>query len=94
MPAACHARTPRSTASKNRAPGCRTRGGVEHVVDELRQLGPGAGFVVRDEASRILLHEAAQQGLLGPVALVVDTGVIRGPLGLPADALDASLPRW
>ena len=68
--------------------------GVELVLDELRQLGTGAGFGLRDEAGRVLLHQAVQRGLLGAVALVVDRGAIRRPLGLPADGLHVRLPRW
>jgi hypothetical protein len=45
---------------------------VELVLDEPGQLGSGAGFGVRDEAGRVLLHQAVQRGLLGAVALVVD----------------------
>lgn len=43
------------------------------------------GFGLRDEAGRMLLHQAVQRGLLGVVALVVDRGAIRCPLGLAAD---------
>jgi hypothetical protein len=68
--------------------------GVELVLDEPRQLGPGAGFGVGDEAGRVLLHQAVQRGLLRAVALVVDRGAIGRPLGLPADGLHATLPRW
>ena len=63
-------------------------------LDEARQLGPGAGFGVRDEAGRVLLHQAVQRGLLGAVALVVDRGAIRCSLGLPADGLHDGLPKW
>ena len=45
-----------------------------------------------DEAGRVLLHQTVQRGLLGPMALVVDRGTIRRPLGLPADGLHALLP--
>ena len=68
--------------------------GVELVLDEPRQLGSGAGLGVGDEAGRVLLHQAVQRGLLRAVALVVDRGAIRRPLGLPADGLHARLPRW
>ncbi len=68
--------------------------GVELVLDEPRQLGPGAGLGVGDEAGRMLLHQAVQRGLLRAVALVVDRGAIRRPLGLPADGLHARLPKW
>ena len=36
---------------------------------------------------------AVQRGLLRAVALVVDRGAIRRPLGLPADGLHARLPK-
>jgi hypothetical protein len=42
----------------------------------------------------VLLHQAVQRGLFRAVALVVDRGAIRSPLGLPADGLHARLPRW
>jgi hypothetical protein len=32
--------------------------GVELVLDEARQLGPGAGLGVGDETGRVLLHQA------------------------------------
>jgi hypothetical protein len=44
--------------------------GVKLVLDELRQLGTGAGLGVCDEAGRVPLHQAVQRGLLGAVALV------------------------
>ncbi len=58
--------------------------GVELVLDDTRQFTAGAGFSVRDEAGRVLLHQAVQRGLLGAVAPVVDRGAIRRRLGLPA----------
>jgi hypothetical protein len=68
--------------------------GVELVLDEPGQLGPGAGFGVGNEAGRVLLHQAVQRGLLGAMAFVVDRDAIRRPLGLPADGLHDGLPRW
>ncbi len=68
--------------------------GVELVLDESGQRRSCAGLGVGDEAGRVLLHQAVQRGLLGAVALVVDRGAIRRPLGLPADGLHARLPRW
>ena len=41
----------------------------------------------------MLLHQAVQRGLFRAMALVVDRGVIRRPLGLPADGLHARLPK-
>ena len=46
-----------------------------------------------DAAGRVLLHQAAQRGLLRPVALEVDRGAISRPVELPADGLHAWLPR-
>ena len=67
--------------------------GVELVLDEARQFRTGAGLGVRDEAGRVLLHQAAQRGLLGAVALVVERGAIGRPLWLSADGLHDGLPR-
>ena len=50
--------------------------GVELVTDELRQPGAGGLFGLGDETLGMLLHQAVQRGLLGPVALVVDRGAI------------------
>lgn len=44
------------------------------------QLTAGGGLGVGDEARNVLLHQAAQPGLLGTVALTVDRGAIRCPL--------------
>jgi hypothetical protein len=49
---------------------------------------------VREEADRMLLHQAVQGGLLGAAALAVERCAIRCPLGLPADGLRDGLPRW
>ena len=68
--------------------------GVERVFDEARQRRAGTGLGVRDEAGRVLLHQAVQRGLLRAVALVVDRGAIRHPLTLQASGLHAGLPRW
>ena len=70
--------------------------GVEFVLEEPGQFTAGAGLGVRDEAGRVLLHQSVQRGLclLGAVALVVERGAVRRPLGLPADGLHARLPRW
>ena len=68
--------------------------GVELVFDEPRQFTACAGLGVRDEADRMLLHQAVPVGLLGAVALVVERCTIQRPLELPADGLDDGLPRW
>ena len=68
--------------------------GVELVLDEPGQFGPSAGFSVRDEAGRMLLHLAVQRSLLRALALVVDRGAVRRPLGRSADGLHVRHPRW
>ena len=68
--------------------------GVELLLDESGQLGARAGFGLRNEAGRVLLHQAEQPSLLGAMAFVVNRGAIRCPLGLPADGLHDGLPRW
>jgi hypothetical protein len=87
--AALAAAQPQETVSQDAA----LEEGIELVLDEARQLGPGAVLGARDEAGRVLLHQAVQRGLLRAVALVVDRGAIGGPLGLPADGLHDGLPR-
>jgi len=68
--------------------------GVELVLDELRQVGPGGHLCLGDEGGGVLLHQAVQRGQFRAVTLVVDRGAIRRPLGLPADGLHAKLPKW
>ena len=65
--------------------------GVELVLDELREVGTGGSFGLGDEGRSVLLYEAVQRGLRWAVALVVNRGAIRRPLGLPADGLHAML---
>ena len=67
---------------------------VELVFDELRQVGAGSVFGLGEEGRGVLLNQAVQRGLFRAVALVVDRGAIRRPLGLPANGLHARLPRW
>lgn len=67
--------------------------GVEPVLDKARQLGLGAGTDVRDEAARVLLHQAVQGGLLWAMAFVVERGAIGRPLGLLRRGLHDGLPR-
>jgi hypothetical protein len=45
--------------------------GGELVFAEPRQFTSGAGLAMRDEAGRVLLHQAVQRGPLRAVALVV-----------------------
>lgn len=68
--------------------------GIELDLDEPRQLRSGAGFGVRDEAGRVLLHQAVQRGLPGAVVLVVDRAAVGRPLGQAADGMHARLPKW
>ena len=64
--------------------------GVELVFDELRQVGAGGLFGLDEETLGILVHQAVQRGLLGPVALVVDRGAIAmRPPGLVSVGLHA-----
>ena len=70
------------------------QGGVELVLDELRRVGAYSVFGLRDEGRGVLQQAAVQQGLLRAVALVLNRGAIRRPLGLPADGLRARLPKW
>ena len=58
-----------------------------------RQRRAGTGLGVRDEAGRVLLHQAVQRGLLGAVAFVVQRGAVRRPLGLPAGGVHDGLPK-
>jgi len=67
--------------------------GVEPILDELRQVGAGSVFGLGEEGHGVFLHQAVQRGLFRAVALVMDLGAIRRPLALPADGLDAWLPR-
>ena len=67
--------------------------GVELALDELRQIGPGGGFSFGEEGRGMLLHQAVQRGLFRAVALAVNRGAIRCPLGLLHLGLHARLPR-
>jgi len=58
------------------------------------QFRTSDGFGLGDEGCGVLLHQAVQRGLLRAVALVVNRGAIRRPLGLPADGLQVRLPKW
>ena len=67
--------------------------GVELVLDEMRQVGSGGRLSLRQEGRGVQLHQAVQRGLFWAVALVVNRGAARRPLGLPANGLHARLPR-
>ena len=82
---------------RRRKPWARTAAfeeGVELVFDELRQVGAGSVFGLGEEGRGVLLKQAVQRGLLWAVAIVVDRGAIRRPLGLLHRGLHARLPRW
>ena len=66
---------------------------VELVLDEARQLRSSAGLGVRDQAGRVLLHQAVHSGLIWAVSLVEERRAIGRPLGLPADGVHARLPQ-
>ena len=68
--------------------------GLELVFEERRQVGTGSVFGLGEEGRGVLLHQSVQRGLLRAVALVVDRGAIRRPLGLPANCLRSRLPKW
>ena len=57
------------------------------------QVGVCSVFGLGEEGRGVLLHQSVQRGLLRAVALVVDRGAIRRPLGLRADGLHARLPK-
>ena len=59
-----------------------------------RGLSPGGRLCLGDEGRGVLLHQAVQRGLFRAVALVVDRGAIRRPLGLLHRGLHEGLPRW
>ncbi len=67
--------------------------GVELVLHELRQAGPGGGFGLGEEGRGVLLDKAVQRGLLGAVTFVVDRGAVARPVGLLRRGLHAVLPR-
>ena len=43
---------------------------------------------------RVLLHQPVQRGLFRAMALVLNRGAVRRPLGRLADSLHARLPAW
>ena len=55
--------------------------GVELVPDELRQAGASGLHGLGEEGLGVLLHQAVQGGVFGPVAVVVDLGAIGYPVG-------------
>ena len=69
---------------------------LDHVLDQARQFGARAGLSVGDEAGGMLLHEPAQRGLLGAVAvavaLLVERGAVQRPLGLPTTGVHDGPP--
>lgn len=65
---------------------------VELVLDKSGQLGPSVGFGVRDEAGRMLLHQAVQRSLLWAGALLVARGAVRRPFGAVGRRLAREAP--
>ena len=66
-----------------------------HLVDHVIPHVPVRQWVLSLPIPlRMPLHQAVQRGLLRAMALVVQRGAIRRPLGLLADGLHARLPRW
>jgi hypothetical protein len=68
--------------------------GVELVLDELRQVGPGGHLCVGDEGGGLMLHQAVQRGPFQAVTLAMDRGAIRRPPGCRPDGLPVRLPTW
>ena len=64
------------------------------ALDVLRQVGAGSAFGLGEEGGGVPLHQAVQRGLFRAVALAVDRGAVRRPLGLPANGLHARLSKW
>jgi hypothetical protein len=67
---------------------------VELILHELWQVGSGSRLGLREEGRGVLLQQAVQRIPFRAVALVVNRGAIRRPLGLPINGLNARLPRW
>ena len=55
--------------------------GVELVFDELRQVGAASVLGLGEEGRGVLLNQAVPRGLFRAVALVVNRGAARCPLG-------------
>ena len=71
--------------------------GVKFVFDELRPAGTRCRLSLLEEGGGVLLYLAVRRGLLWAVALIVNRGAVRRPdrrIGLPANGLRASVPRW
>ena len=63
------------------------------MIDK-RHVSAGSVFGPREEGRSVLQRQAVQRGLFWAVALVVDGGALRCPLGLPANGLHAKLSTW
>ena len=88
---------PQSPQRRRKKPWARTAAfeeRVELVLDELRQVGAGSVFGLGEEGRGVLLHQAVQGRLFRPVAIVVNRGAARRPLGLQHRGLHTRLPRW
>jgi len=87
---------PQSPQRSRRKPWARIalQEGVELVLHKPWQFRTSDGFGLGNEGCGVQLHQAVKRGLLRAVALVVNRGAIRRPLGPPANGLHARLPKW
>ena len=60
----------------------------------LQQVGAGSLFGLGKEGCGMLQNQAVQRALLWAMAVVVDRGAIRRPLGLLHLGLHATIPKW
>ena len=66
--------------------------GVERVLDELRQVGAGRVFGLREEGRGVLLNQAVQRDLPWAMAVVVDRGHHSAPVASAAPWLARDNP--
>ena len=60
----------------------------------LLQVGTGSVCGLGEEGRGVLLNRVVQRGLFQAVVLVVKGGAARRSLGLPANVVNAKLPKW
>jgi hypothetical protein len=70
------------------------RGALNSSSANYGRSAAGSVFGLGEEGRCVLLHQSVQRGLFRAVAIVVDRGAIRRPLGLPAAGLHDGLPKW
>ena len=68
--------------------------GLELVRDERRQVGADSVFGLGEEGRGMLLNQAVPRGLRWAVAVVINRGAARRPLGLLQRGLHAPFPKW